>query len=253
MRQEEPFELVEGLLTSGSPIPAIVFLGEVQEGAGDGGVVGYEPTVEVGKAAERSDVLDFGWGWPGGDAVKFDRVHSKLTGFHDHSEVFDLGDVELAFLELEMKVKLSHSLEDAASSLGVGLGIGGGDKEVVHVDDELSFSDHVPERVVHEPLERGRGVAKAKEHDSRFEESFVCDESGLPLVAVLDTDIVVPPSNVKFGEVASIFQLVHEVRDKGKGVGVSGGVFVEVSVVLAGTEFAILLFDEEEGGRLEGV
>ena len=51
-RQEELLQLVEGLLTSGGPIPAIVFLGEIQEGAGDSGVVGYEPTVEVGKAKE---------------------------------------------------------------------------------------------------------------------------------------------------------------------------------------------------------
>ena len=69
-------------------------------GAGDGGVVGNEPTVEVGKAKERSYIFDFGWGRPGSNAVEFDRVHGELTGFHDHSKVFNFWDVKLAFFEL---------------------------------------------------------------------------------------------------------------------------------------------------------
>ena len=31
------------------------------------------------------------------------------------------------------------------------------------------------------------------------------------------------------------------------------GVFIEVAIILAGAEFAIFLFDKEEGGCLEGV
>ena len=76
------------------------------------------------------------------------------------------------------------------------------------------------------------------------------DEGCLPLVAVFDTDIVVSPTNIELSEVASVFQLVHKVGDKGEGIGVAGGVFVEVSIVLAGVELSILLFDKEEGGGL---
>ena len=36
---------------------------------GNSGIVGYEPTVEVGKAQEGPYILDFGGGWPGGDAI----------------------------------------------------------------------------------------------------------------------------------------------------------------------------------------
>ena len=90
-------------------------------------------------------VLDFGRSWPGSDAIELDWVHGKLTGFHDHSEVFDFRDVELAFLELEVEVKLGHSLEDMTGLFCVGLWVGGGDEEVIHVDDEPSLSDHVPE------------------------------------------------------------------------------------------------------------
>ena len=75
----------------------------------------------------------------------------------------------------------------------VGLRIGGGNEKVIYVDDQPSFRDHIAERVVHESLKCGGGVAKAKEHDSQFKESFVCDEGRLPLVTILDVDIVVSP------------------------------------------------------------
>ena len=209
--------------------------------------------VEVGKAKEGSYILDFSGGWPSGNAVEFDQVHGELTGFYDHSKVFDFRDVKLAFLKLQMEVKLSHSLEDAAGSLSVGFGVRGGDEGVIHIDDEPSFCYHISERVIHESLKCGGGVAKTREHDSGFKKSFVGDESRFPLVTVFDADVVVPPTNVELGKVASIFQLVHEVGDEGKGVGIAGGVFVEISVILAGTKLAILLLDKEEGRCLRGV
>ena len=63
MREEKPFELIKGMLTSGGPIPSIVFLCLVEEGVGDCGIVGDEPTVEVGEAKEGPYILDFNWGW----------------------------------------------------------------------------------------------------------------------------------------------------------------------------------------------
>ena len=152
-----------------------------------------------------------------------------------------------------MEVKLSHSLKDTASLLSMSCRIGGGDEEVIHIDNQLSFSDHVLEQVIHELLECGRGVAKAEEHDSRFKESFVGDEGRLPLVTIFDMNIVIPSMNIKLSEVASIFQLVHEIRDERKVVGIAGGVFIEVSVVLTGVEFSIFPFHKEERGHLKGI
>ena len=209
--------------------------------------------VEVGKAEEGPHVLDFGEGRPGSNAIELDRVHGKLTGFHDHSEVFDFRDIELALLKLQVKVKLSHALEDMMGSFGVGLGVRGGNEQVVYVDNKPSFSDHVPEGVVHKSLEHCQRVTKAEEHDHWFEESFVGDESHLPLVTIFDADVVVSPTNIELSEVVSVFQLVHEVGDERKEVGIVGGMFVEVMVVLAGAEFAIFLFDKEERGCLGGI
>ena len=47
--------------------------------------------------------------------------------------------------------------------------VGGVDEEIVHIDDEPSFSDHIVEGVIHEPLKGGRGVGEPEEHDSGFE------------------------------------------------------------------------------------
>ena len=198
-------------------------------------------------------VFYFGWSQPGSDAVKLDRVHGELTRFHDHSKVFDFWDVKLTLFEFQMKVEFSHALENMTGSFFMGFGVRGGNEEVIHIDDEPSLSNHVLEGVVHESLEHSGGVAETEEHDSGLKEPLVGDESHLPLVAVFDVDIVVPPTNVEFSEVASVFQLVHKVGDKRKGVGVMGGVFVEVLVVLAGAELAIFLFNKEERGGLRGV
>ena len=79
-------------------------------------------------------------------------------------------------------------------------GVGGIDEEVIHIDDKPSFSDHIAERVVHEPLKSGGGVGKPKEHDGRFEESLMGDEGCFPLVTILDPYVVVSPSHVEFSE-----------------------------------------------------
>ena len=95
-------------------------------------------------------------------------------------------------------------------------------------------------------MKSGGGVGKPEEHHCGFEESLVGDKGRLPLMAVLDSYIVVPPANVKLGEDLGVSQLVYEIGDEGKGVGVTNSVFIDVSVVLARAESSIFLFDEKE-------
>ena len=57
----------------------------------------------------------------------------------------------------------------------------------------------------------GGGVCHAKEHDHGFVESSVGDESGLPLVAFLDANVVVSPSYVKLSKNFGVFEFVDEV------------------------------------------
>ena len=145
-----------------------------------------------------------------------------------------------------MKVKFGHSLQDAFGVFLMEGGVGEIDEKVIHVDDEPSFGNHVAEGVVHESLKSGGGVGKPEEHDGGFEQPFVGNEGCLPLVAIFDLYVVVSPANVKLGENFGVLQLVYEVGDEGKGVGVANGVFVNIVVVLAGAESSVLLLNEKE-------
>ena len=96
-----------------------------------------------------------------------------------------------------MQVEFFHSLEHSSGFLSVGGIIRGEDKEVIYVDDEPPFSDEVPEQIVDELLDHGRGIHESKEHDHGFKESSVSDESRFPLMTVFNANVVVPPSYVE--------------------------------------------------------
>ena len=65
-------------------------------------------------------------------------------------------------------------------------------------------------------------------------------------------NVVVPPSYIEFGEVRELAEVIYKVRDKGEGVSILDGVFFQVSVILYGAEFSILLLDKEKGRGLRG-
>ena len=73
--EEETFEGVEGRLTGRGPIPGKVLLGEVEERAGDVGVVRDEALVEIGESKERVNIFHLGWGRPTCNSVEFNQVH----------------------------------------------------------------------------------------------------------------------------------------------------------------------------------
>ena len=79
------------------------------------------------------------------------------------------------------------------------------------------------------------------------------DEGGFPLVPVFDANVVISPVDIKLGEKFGVLELVDEVGDKWKWVGISGGMFVQVLIVLTRAETAIFLLNEEEWGCLGGI
>jgi hypothetical protein len=125
-----------------------------------------------------------------------------------------------------MEVQLCHPLEDALGMLGMSGIVRGEDQEIIHVNYEPSFGNHITEGVVHESLKSEGGVIHAKEHDCRFKEAFMSDEGTFPLISVLDADVVIAPSNIEFDEDLSSFEFIDEVQDKGKRVGVASSVGV---------------------------
>ena len=56
-----------------------VFLGQIEEGAGDVGVIADEFSVEVGKSKERMDVLYLSRGGPVSDPIEFSGIHFNVV------------------------------------------------------------------------------------------------------------------------------------------------------------------------------
>ena len=88
------------------------------------------------------------------------------------------------------------------------------DTEVIHIDFKPMFCYHIGENVVHECLECGWGIAKPKKHYGGFKESKGGDECSLPLVCLSNSNVVVPPADVKLGEQGRVFHVIDEFRNE---------------------------------------
>ena len=79
---------------------------------------------------------------------------------------------------------------------------------------------------------------------------MVCPEGHLPFITFLDFHIIVSPSYIQFRKVLGLHasNLIYDVWDKGKQIGVLHHYCVELSVVLNEPEFAIFFIDEEDRG-----
>jgi hypothetical protein len=120
------------------------------------------------------------------------------------------------------------------------------DEDIIHVNDYISRDNFFSEDRIHHRLERGWGIGESEEHYCWFKESLVGFERGFPLISVLDTNVVVSPSNIKFGEPSFAYKALDEFLDEGEWVGVVDGEFIEFSVILYGSPVSICLFDPKE-------
>jgi len=96
-------------------------------------------------------------------------------------------------------------------------------------------------------LEGTGHVALSKEHYQWFEEPEGRFEGCFPLIAFFDADIMVSPSDVKFGEEDVSIKVTSECLDIRKWVDIPYGPCIQCAVVLYGSECPIFLLDEEEG------
>ena len=87
--------------------------------------------------------------------------------------------------------------------------------QVVHVNDKPSFSDVISKVKVHECLKRWWRATKSEKHHCWFKQSKGCDESSLPLITLLDLNVIIPPSYIKLGKERKLAKVVNEVGNKG--------------------------------------
>ena len=107
--------------------------------------------------------------------------------------------------------------------------------------------------MIHERLKRRRGIAEPKKHDGGFKEAERGDEHCFPLVFLLDANVVITPSNIKFSEQCRVLHVIDQLRDEGERVSVVNSVGVEISIVLAWLQGPVLLGHEEKRRGLWGL
>ena len=101
------------------------------------------------------------------------------------------------------------------------------DERVVHINDEPSFCNHVPEGIVHEPLEHCKELVSPKNITVGLKRPLCMMKAAFHWCqAIFDADIVIAPADIKFGEKFGVFELVNEVGDKQERIGISSGVFI---------------------------
>jgi hypothetical protein len=121
---------------------------------------------------------------------------------------------------------------------------------IVHVSGEDASFDLWLELHIDYSLKRSRRIGHAEEYDKWLKQPFRSEERGFPFVPFSYPDIVVPPSDVELSEESASHQSVDDLGNERRDVPVADCPFVEGSVVLHRTKLAILLFDEEEVGRI---
>jgi hypothetical protein len=105
-------------------------------------------------------------------------------------------------------------------------------KNVIHIDDNVSGSNFFPEDGVHHCLEGGRGISEAKKYDQRFEKSSIGFECSFPFITFFYLDIVISPPDIKFGKPLFSNELTDEFLNKRKGIVIAYGKVIEYAVVL---------------------
>ena len=144
---------------------------------------------------------------------EFGWIHVYFSILDYKPQVLHLHLVKGAFGQLEVEVLFLHLLKSTFGSFLAFLPHFSKHKDIICVDDEPSFSNHISEGGVHENMECWRGFALSEEHHQWFIQAIRSDEHSLPLVPFFDSDIVVPSLDIHLGEVFGSFQLVNKGRD----------------------------------------
>jgi hypothetical protein len=163
----------------------------------------------------------------------------------DEAQVFDLGLCKLALVMSEIEFVLSESFQYQTCDSVVLFHRLCKDEDVIQVDTDHTLGDEILENVIHHGLEGGRAVSETEEHHQRFKESSVGVECSLPFITFLDTNIVVPPSDIQLGEVSCTSETIDKVGNEWKQIDILDSLCIERLIVLDKSERSVLLLNEE--------
>ena len=98
-------------------------------------------------------------------SLEFGRVHEYFSILDYQSKVLHFCLVKGTLGQFEVEVFLLHPIKYPSHSFLTFFQGFGEYKDIVHVDDQPSFHDHVSKGGVHESLEGKQRVALSEEHD----------------------------------------------------------------------------------------
>lgn len=223
---------VEGRLMFGSPLPRLVFLGEVGETGRGIGVMGYELVIEPNHAKEGTEV---------GKTARRRKVPYTLDFIGSHPDAFTTNDVEteevaflcepLTLVGLETEAVVPEGLENEADVFLVllerALGV---DDNVIEVgvaeDAKIGVEDRIDE-----PLEDRGGGGESHGHDGVLEGAEEGFESSGFLRAGGHAEIGETGTDVHSSDPIGASEVVHEGTGEGNGVLIEHDLAVEVPVV----------------------
>ncbi len=191
-----------------------------------------ELVVEVCKAMELAYVGRVAWCRPLGDALHLHWVHLDTIVRHQHAQILELGDFELAFLRLAEQVIFTETFQDLFCHLMMCGQVVREDWDAVEIDSQFALDDKIHEDVIHEHGEHAGRIQKTKEHDVWLEETMACHKRSLPLIASFNLNVVVPPAYVQLCEYLHILELIHQLRDQRNWVSILHSDLIQVSIVL---------------------
>jgi hypothetical protein len=120
------------------------------------------------------------------------------------------------------------------------------DKDIIQIDNGKVIQE-IAEDVVHQVLEGGWGVYKAKWHDPILVVTVSRSECRLPLVALGDADEVVAGTEIDLGEDGGGSEAVEELVDQRERIAVFDGHPVETAIVDTQAQRAVAFLHEQDG------
>jgi hypothetical protein len=139
---------------------------------------------------------------------------------NDESKVLDRRLFEFAFVVSQEELVLSQLLQNQSCNAPMFFDALCEDEDVVEVYTNHAFHDEVLENVVHHCLEGGGRVSESKKHHQWLVEAAISAKYCLPLVTLFHSNILVPPSYVKFREEFRAVKLIHQFGDEGKRIAI---------------------------------
>ena len=156
-RKEHFFKFDKGVVLFLSPMEGNPFLGQIMEWSGECGEVRDELLVEVAKSDEGSDCFYRLGGLPLFHGLQFGGIHEYFSICDYQSQVLHFCLIKGTLGQFEVEIFLLHPVEYLFSPFLTCFQGFGKHKDIIDVNDQPSFRDHVCESGVHEGLE-GRWV-----------------------------------------------------------------------------------------------